>query len=108
MVSHVVLMNLRADLSPSERRDLVDVFEHALREIPTVRAVRVGRRVVHGAGYEASAPAPLFEFRPGGNLITPYYVVTKDGQKFLLSTIVDTEAAAPLMVVINWAAEVKR
>ena len=59
MVSHVVLMKPRADLSPSERRDLVDVFEHALREIPTVRAVRVGRRVVHGAGYEASAPASV-------------------------------------------------
>ncbi len=64
--------------------------------------------VKSGTGFEASAPVPLFEFRPGGNLITPYYVVTKDGQKFLLSTIVDTEAAAPLMVVINWAAEVKR
>jgi len=64
--------------------------------------------VKSGTGFEASAPVPLFEFRPGGNLITPYYVVTKDGQKFLLSTIVDTEAAAPLTVVINWAAEVKR
>ena len=27
-----------------------------MREIPTVRAVRVGRRVVHGAGYEQTAP----------------------------------------------------
>jgi len=61
-----------------------------------------------GNSFEASAPVPLFEFRPGGNLITSYYSVTKDGQKFLLSTIVNTEAAAPLTVVINWAAEVKR
>jgi hypothetical protein len=31
--------------------------------------------------------------------------VTKDGQKFLLSTIVETEAVAPLTIVVNWAAE---
>jgi len=27
-----------------------------MREISTVRGVRIGRRVVHGAGYEAGAP----------------------------------------------------
>jgi len=31
-----------------------------------------------------------------------------DGQKFLLSTIVETDAAAPLTVVVNWTAEAKR
>jgi Tol biopolymer transport system component len=79
-----------------------ELFYHA----PDGRLMAV--TVKSGTGFEASAPVPLFEFRPGGNLITPYYAVTKDGQKFLLSTIVDTEAAAPLTVVINWAAEVKR
>ncbi|MEK6322704.1 MAG: protein kinase [Acidobacteriota bacterium] len=61
-----------------------------------------------GASFEAGAPVALFEFRAGGNLITPYYSVTSDGQKFLLSTIVETKAAAPLTVVVNWAAEVKK
>ena len=56
MVSHVVLMKPRADLSPEEAKALVDAFEHAIREIPDVRGVRVGRRVLHGAGYEQSAP----------------------------------------------------
>lgn len=56
MVSHVVLMKPRADLSPAERQALVDAFERAIREIPDVRGVRVGRRVLHGAGYEQSAP----------------------------------------------------
>lgn len=55
MISHVVLMKPRADLAPAERRAFVDVFEQALREIPAVRGVRIGRRVVHGAGYEAVA-----------------------------------------------------
>ena len=56
MVSHLVLMKPRPDLSIDEKRALIDAFEQAIREIPAVRSVRVGRRIVHGAGYEASAP----------------------------------------------------
>ena len=56
MVSHLVLMKPRADLSPAEKQTLIDAFEHAIRDIKDVRGVRVGRRVVHGAGYEQSAP----------------------------------------------------
>jgi hypothetical protein len=56
MVSHLVLMTPRADLSVDDKRALIDAFEDAIREIPTVRGVRIGRRIVHGAGYEASAP----------------------------------------------------
>jgi hypothetical protein len=56
MVSHLVLMKPRPDLSPEERQVLTSVFERAIREIPTVRNVRVGRRIRHGAGYELTAP----------------------------------------------------
>jgi hypothetical protein len=56
MVTHLVLMKPRADLTPVERQAFVSAFQRALREIPSVRAVRIGRRVVHGAGYEAAAP----------------------------------------------------
>jgi hypothetical protein len=56
MVSHVVLMKPRPDLTAAARTALVDAFERAVREIPTVRGVRIGRRIAHGAGYEASAP----------------------------------------------------
>ncbi|MGH9579764.1 MAG: TolB family protein, partial [Terriglobales bacterium] len=64
--------------------------------------------VTSGTSLEVGRPVALFEFRAGSNLITPYYSVTKDGQRFLLSTIVETEAAAPLTVVVNWMAGVKR
>lgn len=64
--------------------------------------------VTSGNSFEASAPVPLFEFCPGGSLINPYYAVTKDGQRFLLSTIVDTQAAAPLTVITNWSSGLKR
>ena len=56
MVSHIVLMKPRADLSVDGRAAFVDAFERAIREIPTVRTVRIGRRVTHGAGYEQTSP----------------------------------------------------
>jgi hypothetical protein len=56
MVTHLVLMKPRSDLSASDRRDFIAAFERATREIPSVVAVRVGRRVKHGAGYEAATP----------------------------------------------------
>lgn len=45
-------MKPRADLSTGDRQALLDAFDRAIREIPTVRDVRVGRRILHGAPYE--------------------------------------------------------
>lgn len=56
MIAHVVLMNPRADLSPADRQAFLDAFNRALREIPSVRGVRVGRRVRVGANYESLSP----------------------------------------------------
>ena len=56
MISHVVLMKARPDLNRDDRAAFVAAFERAVRDIPTVRTVRVGRRVRHGVGYEAAAP----------------------------------------------------
>jgi hypothetical protein len=56
MVSHLVLLKPRADLSAAERKALIDAFDTAVRNIPTVREVRIGRRIKHGAGYEHSSP----------------------------------------------------
>jgi eukaryotic-like serine/threonine-protein kinase len=59
-----------------------------------------------GESLEMDAPVPLFEFRTGTGIanFTPY-AVTNDGQRFLINEIAETEPNAPLMVVINWAAE---
>ena len=54
------------------------------------------------------ATAALFEFRASGNAIGPYYSVSRDGPRFLLSAIVETEVAAPLTVIVNWAGESQR
>ncbi|MEO8258498.1 MAG: Dabb family protein [Acidobacteriota bacterium] len=56
MVTHLVLLKPRPDLSAADRERLIVAFERALTEIPAIRHVRVGRRVRHGAGYEAGMP----------------------------------------------------
>ena len=62
-----------------------------------------------GGSFETSAPVSLFEFR-AGTVQTRYapYAVTRDGQRFLINEIVDTEPNAPLTVVVNWTAELQK
>ena len=64
----------------------------------------MGTTVKFGPSLEVGTPTPHFEFRAGGNLIAPYFCVTKDAHKFLLSTIVETEEKSPLTVLTNWSA----
>lgn len=52
MISHVVLFRPKADLSQADRAALIAAFKAAATEIASVRGVRAGRRVTHGAGYE--------------------------------------------------------
>ncbi len=52
MIAHIVLFRPRGDLSAGDRQSLADSFAAALRQIPTVRRARVGRRITHGRGYE--------------------------------------------------------
>ena len=59
MIFHVVLFRPRADLAAAERAQLVEAFETALQRIPSIRRFHVGRRVKHGAGYEALMPVSL-------------------------------------------------
>jgi hypothetical protein len=61
MVFHVVLFQPRADLTEADRRALVAAFESAMRSVPSIRRGHVGRRVRHGAGYEA-LPAERFDY----------------------------------------------
>ena len=56
MISHLVLLTPRPDLTPAERTAFADAFERAVTDIPSVRGVRIGTRVRHGAGYEAATP----------------------------------------------------
>lgn len=59
MVVHIVLFKPRADLSDADRDALGSALGSALSKIALIRGFHVGRRVRHGAGYEASMPDDL-------------------------------------------------
>jgi hypothetical protein len=56
MVWHLVLLKPRADRTNVDHRALIDAFGTAVTSIPAVRGVRIGRRIMHGAGYEQGMP----------------------------------------------------
>jgi Tol biopolymer transport system component len=63
--------------------------------------------ITPGTGTLAGAPVGLFSFAPGGNLVTPYYSVTPDGQRFLLSKLVQHGGETPLTVLVDWPAQLR-
>jgi hypothetical protein len=52
MIVHAVLFRPKAGLTDADRRDLGNAFSTALREIPSIRRARIGRRTVLGRSYE--------------------------------------------------------
>jgi hypothetical protein len=73
VITHVVLLRPRAGLSTDERTGLVDAFRTAVRTIPSIRRVRLGKRVKHGRQYEQLMGvdyefAALLEFDDVGGL----------------------------------------
>jgi hypothetical protein len=56
MLIHLVLFKPRPSLTEIQRHAFATAFERAVREIPSVRRVHVGKRVTHGAGYERTVP----------------------------------------------------
>jgi len=59
-----------------------------------------------GAMLEVGAQRALFEIRSGGR--GAVYDVTADGQRFLVNTSVEQRESAPITLVINWTADLKR
>ncbi len=61
-----------------------------------------------GATFEASVPKPLFDTR--ALTVTDFrshYVVTAEGQRFLINSLIEETNAAPISVVVNWTANLK-
>jgi len=53
VIAHVVLFRPRPNLRGDDRRVLIDAWATALREIPSIRRARIGRRIRIGRPYEA-------------------------------------------------------
>jgi eukaryotic-like serine/threonine-protein kinase len=89
--------------SPRWRRDGRELFYYAEDGKLMAAPVRSGE------SFETGATVSLFEFRAGipAAAFTPY-VVTDNGQRFLINTVVETEPNAPLTVVVNWANGIKK
>jgi serine/threonine protein kinase/Tol biopolymer transport system component len=87
---------------PRWRRDGRELFYYSGDGKLMARPVRIGE------SFEMDAPISLFEFRAGTIPGSAPYAVTADGQRFLINTVVETEPNAPLTVVVNWAAGVKK
>jgi Tol biopolymer transport system component/predicted Ser/Thr protein kinase len=64
--------------------------------------------IVNGKGsiFEVGAIKPLFATRPGGP--RNWYAVSPDAQRFLINTAPEQATAAPLTVVLNWTAGLKK
>jgi eukaryotic-like serine/threonine-protein kinase len=85
--------------SPRWRRDGRELFFYAGDGKLMASPVRSGQ------SFDVGAAVSLFEFRSGTVQVSfAPYVVTADGQRFLVNTVVETEPNAPLTVVVNWAA----
>jgi dipeptidyl aminopeptidase/acylaminoacyl peptidase len=90
---------------PRWRQDGRELFYYAADGKLMAAQVRTGE------SFEVGAAISLFEFRAGtvrGTFSIAPYAVTRDGQRFLINAVVDTEPNAPLTVVVNWTAELKK
>ena len=58
--------------------------------------------------FEAGVPGPLFEPRVGSISGDSPYDVAADGRRFLVKVLVEETAPAPVTVVLNWTADLKR
>jgi len=52
LIAHVVLFRLQPEVSFADRRTLIDTWATALKEIPSIRRARIGRRIRVGRSYE--------------------------------------------------------
>jgi len=66
-------------------------------------------QVRSGESFEVDAVVDLFPFIRGARM-DPFapYAVTSDGERFLINELIETKPNAPLTVVVNWAAGLRR
>jgi Tol biopolymer transport system component len=62
-----------------------------------------------GATFRVGPPRPLFRTRVAGwTAARNLYAPSPDGQRFLVSTLPEETSTAPIVVVVNWMAALKR
>lgn len=61
-----------------------------------------------GASFELGTPLPLFQTRVSSYTSPNRYDVSPDGQRFLVNSSVQEQSSAPMIVILNWAAGLKK
>jgi len=86
---------------PRWRRDGTEIFYLSL-DNKLMSAAANGK----GSGFEVGAVKPLFQTRVAGQRYE--YDVSSDGQRFLINTFPEQVASAPITVVVNWTAGLRK
>ena len=90
--------------NPRWRQDGTEIFYQAPDNKLMAAAVN-GK----GGSFEVGAVKPLFQTRPStGFRYNYFYHVFPDGQRFLVNTAPEQAASAPITVVLNWQAGLKK
>jgi len=87
------------------RRDGKQLFYIALDGRLMAVPIRLGQSV------EAGEPVALFDTHVGGAVqanLRQQYMVSPDGQRFLMNTFPDEAPASPITVILNWAGAPKK
>ncbi|MBI3668115.1 MAG: serine/threonine-protein kinase [Acidobacteria bacterium] len=88
---------------PSWRRDGRELFYLA----PDRRLMAA--EVKPGSTFEPGVPKALFQTQVTGLVdARNHYVASRDGQRFLVNTIVQEATSSPITVVVNWTAGLKQ
>jgi Tol biopolymer transport system component len=98
-------VSVNGGMQPKWRRDGKELFYLAADR--KLMAVEVNA----GAVFESGIPKPLFDTRIGTSnplYLFNQYDVTGDGQRFLVASTPNEATSAPIAVVMNWAAELKK
>ena len=64
--------------------------------------------VAAGSNFDPGAPKPIFQTQVSGYAAPNRYVVTSDGQRFLVNSPVEEVSQTPITVILNWTAALKR
>lgn len=59
----------------------------------------------NGQAVGAGTPVALFATRVGGaaqGVVRQQYMLSLDGQRFLMSTVTEGESTSPITVILNW------
>ncbi len=96
------LVSTGGGAQPHWRRDGKELFYIAADR--SMMAVDINT----GATFEPAAPRPLFPTRVSGYSSPNRYVVTGDGQRFLVNSPAAEVSHTPITIVLNWTANLKR